>query len=237
MTSVVKEPKLTEFHGLNGFIRAIVGAGNGDKVGIGSVLGRREAKLFTVRIQGRNDVRLAGAFCKGELLHTLRGADFNRTGLGTGGVTVAIRIKGCTSLEVELGLFGRGLDRNVDVDGVGTRELRVVHAGVGPGLVIEVVVEGVVEATVEELLTVELCGAGDAVDRGEDRVDLLSLAARSSEEICFVGRLTNQRLEFNQEVVDLLKTTSAMLTICSARSALPMAALMAAFSAGGFPRR
>ena len=82
-----------------------------------------------------------------------------------------------------------------------------VHTGVGPGLVIEVVVEGVVEATVE-LLTVELCGAGDAVDRGEDRINLL-LVGRTfvGGETCFVGRLTNQRLEFDQEVVDLLKTT------------------------------
>ena len=105
-------------------------------------------------------------------------------------------------------MFGRGLDRDVDVDGVGTRELRAVHAGVGPGLVVEVVVEGVVKATVEELLTVELGGAGDAVDRGEDRVDLL-LVGRTfvGGETCFVGRLTNQRLEFDQEVVDLLKTT------------------------------
>ena len=47
------------------FIRAIVGAGDGNEVTVkGIVLGRREAKLFTVRIQSCNDVILAGAFAK-----------------------------------------------------------------------------------------------------------------------------------------------------------------------------
>ena len=57
-------------------------------------------------------------------------------------------------------------------------------------------------------MTVEFGGVGDAVDRGEDRVDLL-LVGRTlvGGEIRFVGGLTDQRLEFDQEVVDLLKTS------------------------------
>ena len=83
------------------------------------------------------------------MLH-LVSADFNRTGLGAGGITVTIRIEGCTSLEVEPACSAAVWTEMLTSMAL-EPETSAVHAGVGGVLVIEVVIEGVVEAPLRSL--------------------------------------------------------------------------------------